>query len=112
VYIKNIDIAHPPLSSETAEELLNNEIRALRNATEIKALKIIHGYGSSKGKSVLKEMVKNWAYNNRKNILAVIPGEEYGLLNAKTMEMRKHCGQLSDPDLDTANPGITVIWIK
>jgi hypothetical protein len=112
LYIKTIDIAHPPLSSEAAEKLLEDEIRQVRNSQELRALKVIHGYGSSAGRSVLKEVVRNWSYRNRKHLLAVITGEEYNITNAKTMKMRKECGQLPDPDLDSSNPGMTIIWVK
>ena len=112
MYIKTIDIAHPPLSSNVAEKLLDDEILQVRNSRELRALKVIHGYGSIAGRGVLKEVVKNWTYQNRKHLLAVIPGEEYSMVNTKTMEMRKVCGQISDPDLDASNQGITIIWVK
>jgi hypothetical protein len=112
LYIKTIDIAHPPLSSDAAEKLLDDEIRQVRNSRELRALKVIHGYGSIAGRGVLKEVVKNRAYQNRKHLLAVIPGEEYSIVNTKTMEMRKVCGQIADPDLDSNNPGMTIIWVK
>jgi hypothetical protein len=112
LYIQTIDIAHPPLSSDAAEKLLDDEIRRIRSTSELRVIKVIHGYGSTAGRSTLKELVKNWSYRNRKHVLAVIPGEEYSILNVKTMEMRKACGQISDPDLDTCNSGITIIWVK
>jgi hypothetical protein len=112
MYIWTIDIAHPPLSYGAAEETLDYELRQARNTKERRVLKVIHGYGSTTGQSVLKELVGNWSYRNRGHLLAVIPGEKYGILDAKTMEMRKTCGHISDPDLDANNPGITVIWVK
>jgi hypothetical protein len=56
-------------------------------------------------------MVQNWAYLNRKHILAVIPGEEYGIFNLSTQELRDLYGSISDDDLDQKNPGITIIRV-
>ncbi len=112
MYITTVDIAHPPVSSDAAENILDEEVRSVRKSKDLRVIKIIHGYGSSKGRSVLKDMVKNWTYINRKYLKAVIPGEDYSIMDAKTMEMRKICGQVSDPDLDKGNQGITIIWIK
>jgi hypothetical protein len=111
LYIKTIDIAHPPLSSNEAEELLDEEFLAVRNSKDLRALKIVHGYGSEAGRSILKVVVRNWTYRNRKYLVDTIPGEEYSIMNAKTMEMRKKCGQVPDPDLEASNPGITIVWI-
>jgi hypothetical protein len=110
--VRTIDIAHPPLTSEAAEELLNDELRTVHLSKEWRVLKVIHGYGSHERPGVLKEVVRNWAYRNRLHLLAVISGEEYTMFDAKTIEMRKMCGQMPDPDLGTGNPGITVIWIQ
>jgi hypothetical protein len=110
--IRTIDIAHPPLKSDDAEQIMENELRSAHLLKERCVLKVIHGYGSQKRPGVLKEVVCNWTYRNRAKLLAVIPGEEYHIFDAKTIEMRKECGQISDPDLGASNPGITLIWIK
>ena len=110
--VRTIDIAHPPLKSDDAEQLLENELRNVRLSKERCVLKVIHGYGSHERPGVLKEVVRNWTYRNRAKLLAVIPGEEYHMFDAKTIEMRKVCGQMFDSDLGASNPGITMIWIK
>jgi hypothetical protein len=112
MFIDTIDIAHPPMRSDDAEEFLDEETRTVRSSKECRVLKVIHGYGSQERPAVLKEVVRNWAYRNRAKFLAVIPGEEYDMFDAKTIEMRKTCGQIPDPDLGTNNLGITLIWIK
>jgi hypothetical protein len=109
--IRTIDIAHPPLKSNDVEQILDNELKNARISKEHCVLKIIHGYGSYERPGVLKDVVHNWAYRNRIKLSAVIPGEEYTMFDAKTIEMRKVCGQISDPDLGAGNPGITLIWI-
>jgi hypothetical protein len=112
VYIRTIDIAHPPLLSGAAEKLLDDELRNVRSTKEWRVLKVIHGYGSHERPGVLKEVVRNWTYRHRAKLLAVIPGEEYQMFDAKTIEMRKACGQMHDPDLGVCNLGITLIWIR
>jgi len=110
--VHTIDIAHPPLKSDDAEQMLEHELRSARLSKDRYVLKVIHGYGSDERPGVLKEVVRNWTYRNRAKLLAVISGEEYHIFDVKTIEMRKACGQMFDPDLGASNPGITLIWIK
>jgi hypothetical protein len=112
MYFHTIDIAHPPLTSENAEMVLDDEVSQVRSAQKWRVLKVIHGHGTIDRPAVLKQVVQNWAHRNRMRLLAVIPGEDYNILDAKTQEMRKQCGQAVDPDLGKENPGITLIWIK
>jgi hypothetical protein len=112
MYIHSIDIAHPPLTSEIAEEVLDDEIIQIRFTQEWRVLKVIHGHGTDERPAALKQVVFNWAYRNRMHLLAVIPGENYNILDAKTQEMRKQCGVVADEDLGASNPGMTLIWIK
>jgi hypothetical protein len=112
MYIRTIDIAHPPLSSKTAEEVLDHEVSQIRFSQQWRVLKVIHGHGTNEQPALLKQVVYNWAYRNRMRLLAVLPGEEYNILHATTQEMRKQCGQDIDPDLGKSNSGITLLWIK
>ena len=112
MYFHTIDIAHPPLTSEKAERVLDDEVNQVRSTHQWRVLKVIHGYGTNERPAVLKQVVQNWAHRNRTRLLAVIPGEDYDILDAKTQEMRKQCGQVPDPDLGKSNPGITLLWIK
>jgi hypothetical protein len=112
MYVHTLDIAHPPLRAETAEKVLVDEIHRIRQIQPLRVLKVIHGSGGSKRPGVLKEIVRNWAYRNRKHLRAVIPGEEYHMYNPVVQDMRKTCGQTSDPDLGTGNQGMTLIWVR
>ena len=112
MYIHTIDIAHPSLTSENAERVLDDELKQVRSTQQWRVLKVIHGYGTNKRPAVLKQVVQNWAHRNRTRLLAVIPGEDYDILDAKTQEMRKQCGQVPDADMGKSNPGITLLWIK
>jgi Smr domain len=112
MYFLTIDIAHPPLSTEAAEEVLDDELNKIRSSEKLRVLKVIHGHGTSERPAVLKQVVLNWAHRNRTRLRAVISGEDYNILDAKTQEMRKQCGQVQDPDIGKSNPGMTLIWIK
>ena len=112
MYISIIDISHPPLPSDTAEKVLDDEVTRMRSTHRWRVLKVIHGHGTLKRPAVLKQVVHNLAYRNRTRLLAVIPGEEYNIHDAQTQEMRKQCGQVADTDLGASNTGITLIWIR
>jgi hypothetical protein len=107
-----IDIAHPPMRSEDAELLLDQSLRQVSPGSTVRALKIVHGYGSKSASSVLKSVVADWTHKRRSALRAVISGHEYSIYNSTTQSMRKECGQIADPDLESANPGITILWIK
>jgi hypothetical protein len=110
--MRTIDIAHPPLSSKVAEEVLDKHLREYRLSKNVRMLKIIHGHGSSPTKGSLKNFVLDWAYTNRKQIRAIIEGDHYNAFDKTTQEMRKECGQTADADLGASNHGMTVLWIK
>ena len=107
-----IDLAHPPRPPATVEQELLDAWIDVRNSPTIRALKVIHGYGSGGKGSRTKDVVRNWIFRNRSKFMAVIEGEEYGLYDQKTQELRKALGNFPDADLDAANPGVTVVWIK
>jgi hypothetical protein len=112
MYIRTIDIAHPPLTPAIAEKVLDEEAGLVLSTQPWRVLKIIHGHGTDQRPSVLKQIVYNWAHQNRKRLRALIPGENYSIHDSQTQEMRKYCGQVTDADLDVSNSGITLIWIK
>jgi hypothetical protein len=112
VYIHTIDIAHPPLTSTAAEDVLDDELMQVRHTQKWRVMKVVHGYGNHERPGVLKQVVRNWAHRNQSRIRCIITGEEYHLHNLLTQEMRKDCGQVQDKDLGAANPGITMIWVR
>ena len=107
-----LDIAHPPLRAGDAETALDDTLRAMKSTSGKRVLKIIHGYGKSGKGGTLKETVLNWAYRNKRQIKGVIAGDQYSLLDKQTQDMRRACGPMADSDLEAANPGITLIWVK
>ena len=108
----NVDVAHPPRSQETVETELSSILRLARAQPSIRALKIIHGYGSSGKGGSTKKVVLNWIYRNRKRIGEVIPGEEYSRLDVRVQDLWTDAELPDDPDLGKTNPGITILRIR
>jgi len=111
-YIYTIDVAHPPLPAQRAEQLLDDALQMIRMSPTYRVLKVIHGKGTIEKPGILKSVVQNWAYRNRQRFKAWIPGEQYSLFDPTTQELRSVCGQVNDRDLGASNTGITVFWVK
>ena len=107
-----VDVAHPPLPAHRVEEVLDETLRNLRHSSDLRILKIIHGYGSSGAGGQTKTTVLNWIYTNRSRMRRVIRGEEYSLSNADVQEIRVEVGPYEDIDLGNANPGITICLVR
>jgi hypothetical protein len=107
-----IDVAHPPRHPDRVEEELLDAWQRVRNSSDLCVLKIIHGHGSRGKGGSTKDVVRNWAFRQKGKFLATIPGEEYALLQEVTARLRQEVGSFPDPDLGSANPGITIIWVK
>jgi hypothetical protein len=110
--VLTIDLAHPPLLDETIEQELLDAWTDVRNSPDLRAIKVIHGYGSTGKGSRTKEIVRNWTFRNKSKFRAVIEGERYSIYEQPTQELRKALGPFADTDLDAANPGMTLIWVK
>ncbi len=107
-----IDVAHPPRHPDNVEEELVQAWSHVRNSSTLRVLKIVHGYGSHGQGGSTKELVRNWVFQNRLKFRNTIDGENYTLHNAATAELRKELGAYEDSDLNAANPGIVVVWVK
>lgn len=110
--LHTIDVAHPPLHPDAVEHDILDALAHVRRSGSLRVLKIIHGYGSSGKGGSTREIVRNALFCERSRCLAVIEGERYGLLDAQTGALRAEVGRFPDQDLDAANPGITVVWVK
>ena len=110
-YIQTLDIAHPPVSGDDAEIILEVELRKIRNSTSLRVLKIIHGYGSKGRGGTLKDVVRNWLYVNRNLFRCVIDGEHANIFNSNIQEILKVCGHNADTDLRSPNRGVTIVWV-
>jgi hypothetical protein len=107
-----IDVGHPPRSPQQVENALAEAVATVRNSSTLRAIKVIHGYGSHGRGGSTKETVRNWAFQFRQRFRAVINGEDYDIFDDDTQEMRQACGQTSDSELGMGNAGMTLIWVK
>ena len=111
-YILTIDVAHPARPPAAVEAALQDALMQVRNSRQWRAVKVVHGYGSHGKGGATKETVRNWAYQFRRHFRALIHGEDYGIFDDDTREMREECGQVVDSDLNASNAGITILWVK
>jgi hypothetical protein len=107
-----LDVAHPARHPDIVEEALLTAWREVQNSTVYRGIKVIHGYGKSGAKASTRETVRNWTFRMRGKFRAVIDGEHYSLHHPAVLDMRREAGTFPDPDLDRANPGITVLIVK
>jgi hypothetical protein len=111
-YLLAIDVGHPPRPPKQVESELEAALAKVRSSSTLRALKVVHGYGSHGRGGSTKETVRNWAFQFRKRFRAVINGEDYDIFDDATQEMREECGQVADADLGIGNAGITLFWVK
>jgi len=110
--VYTIDVAHPPRHPDEVEEDLLQAWSHVRNSPTLRLLKIIHGYGSHGKGGTTRGHVRDWVFRNRLKFKNTIDGENYSLHNAALEELRKELGAYEDGDLNSANPGIIVVWVK
>lgn len=110
--ILTLDVAHPPRHPDIVEQELLDALSKVRNSSSLRILKIVHGHGSSGKGGSTKEGVRNWAFRFRGKFKAIIEGESYSVYDSDTQEMRREVGSYGDTDLENANPGITLLWVK
>jgi hypothetical protein len=111
-YFLTLDLGHPPLPPAKVEAELTAALSQVRGSATLRAIKVVHGYGSHGRGGATKETVRNWAFQFRRRFRCVIAGESYNIFDADTQELRDECGQAADADLGAANPGITILWVK
>ena len=107
-----IDVAHPPRHPDDVEAELDDVAARVMRSESHRVLKVVHGYGSSGRGGTTREVVRNWAFRRRARFRAVIAGESYALDDEATRELRIEVGSYNDADLDGANRGITIVWVK
>ena len=81
----------------------------------MRALKIIHGYGSSgKGGTLNHGLRKSFALRKKEGLIKdFIPGENFTIFDPVVLELLKAVPDLrADPDLAATNEGVTVLWLK
>jgi len=110
--ISTIDIAHPPLSAEQAETVLDESLRTIQRSSHSRILKVIHGYGSGGKGGTLKTVVQNWTYKYRTKFRAIMDGERISPFDPEIQRMATECNLCIQSDIGSTNNGITIIWVK
>ncbi len=109
--LKEVNIkADMPTSDDAIRRITYN----LRNSKTLgtKALKIIHGYGSSgTGGKIRVEARRYLGEQKRKGFIKdFIPGEDFSIFSEATRSAFQVCPDLRrDSDLDRHNNGITIV---
>lgn len=107
----NIETGMPTI--EVGQKRLYLEIITARNQ-RIKALKVIHGYGSHGVGGKLKNGILQFLTVKKKDGLVkeFVPGEDWNIFNQAARDILEQCDDLrKDTDLGSSNPGITIVLI-
>jgi hypothetical protein len=108
----NVETGFPTL--EEARRLVIAEIKRARREGA-KALKVIHGYGSSgTGGKLCHGLRKSFRLRKKEGAIKdFIPGEDFSIFSEKVLALLEAVPELrSDPDLDATNEGITIVWLR
>jgi len=109
VKIFNIEASMPTV--EEARQLLLLELKQAKQ-NGVKAMKIIHGYGSTGKGGALRDGLRSSLIRRRKEgvITRCIFGEKWNIFEDDTRAAIDLCPELkSDRDLNRSNPGITIV---
>jgi hypothetical protein len=99
------------------DEARRRVMDAIRNARRsgVRALKIIHGYGSTgKGGKLCIGLRKSFALRKKERVIKdFIPGEDFSIFDTRVLELLEVVPELrTDPALNATNEGVTIVWIK
>jgi len=105
----NLEAGHP--KTDAAIRRLTYELHASRDLG-YKALKLIHGYGSSGPGGRIR--VETRAYLSRllgkRQLRLVVTGEQFSIFDEATRQAFQLCGELrKDSDLERHNNGVTFV---
>jgi hypothetical protein len=100
----------------TADEALKRLSEAIDQAKKdgVKAIKVIHGYGSSGKGGVLRQRVQKSLVNRRNQgkIRACVFGDKWDAFEDVTRNVLDQCPELRrDSDLNRGNEGISIVLL-
>ena len=111
--VREVDLKSDwPTAAEALRRLETEVARARRD--RVRALKLIHGYGSTGVGGAIRQAVRAWLDRQGKarRLKAVVPGEEWSIFDAPSRQLLEACPDLArDPDLENYNPGITFVLL-
>jgi len=110
----NLKILNIEAGMPTVEEARQQLLQELREAKQsgIRALKIIHGYGSTGKGGALRDGLRKSLLRRRKEglVTRVIFGEKWSIFEEDAREAIECCPELkSDRDLNRSNEGVTIV---
>lgn len=111
VYLVNLEQNMPTV--EQARIKLEQALRSAR-ARRFKAVKLIHGYGSTGKGGAIRSDVKSvlTAQQRAGKIKAFVPGEEFSPFYANARLAVEQCPSLRrDRDFSASNHGITIVLL-
>ena len=91
--------------------MLDDALRTVSLSSQLRVMKIIHGYGSHGKGGSLKTLVRNWAFTRRSRFKEIIDGENLSSFNPIIQKL------LSSVEADFSyigapNEGMTILWIR
>ena len=110
-FIKEVNIKSDMPTADDAIRRITYHLRTSKTLG-IKALKIIHGYGSTgTGGKIRVEARRYLGEQKRKGFIrAYIKGEDFSIFDPATLDAFKACPDLRrDPDLERHNNGMTIV---
>lgn len=111
--VKTVNIKQGYPTVEQAMLRLSQELR-IAKANRLRALKVIHGYGSSGTGGAIRTAARRLLSERRARgqIRAFVPGEEFGAFSASARALLAGAPELkNDSDYGRQNDGITVILL-
>ena len=107
--ILNLEDGMPP--AEDAVSRMNTGLQEMR-VSQVKAVKLIHGYGSTgRGGKICVYVRRELAELKRKKLIRdFIPGEDFGPMNEASRKLAEQMKSITrDPDYGRMNHGITMV---
>ena len=108
----NVETGLPAL--DEARRLVMAQIKqAKREGARV--LKVIHGYGSSgKGGALCVGLRKSFGLRKKEGVIKeFIAGEDFSIFNDPVLALLEAVPEMrGDPDLNSTNEGVTIVWLK
>ncbi len=108
----NVEAGLPTLD-EARRRVIEEMKRARQGGTRV--LKVIHGYGSSgKGGVLCIGLRKSFRLRRKEGVIReFIAGEDFSIFNNQVLALLDAVPEMrGDPDLNAANEGVTILWLK
>ncbi len=108
----NVEAGLPIL--DEARRLVIGEIKRAKREG-VKVLRVIHGYGSSgKGGALYVGLRKSFGLRKKEGVIKdFVAGDEFSIFNPTVLALLEAVLELrGDPELNSANEGVTILWLK